>query len=243
MSGAAKRADHGGQPGARSGTAAVGERASAGALRELSRSGIRSRRLSCWPLWSRGRPLGAAGGRPAGPGPVVGVDLPASARRARPAGGRSRHHRAGSRLGRTGAHCGARRRLGAVEARRGPQPPQHWSAAARPEPPAAVPAGRPQHRRVGQVTNRGGPGGDLAPPDRPGPRSTSPTTPPTSTRWSTPPSPPSNPASPPRRGTRTGRPTGPHAEHAYLTAARQHSGPRPACRWTQQEERCDVDVS
>ena len=58
MSGAAKRTDHGGRPGARSGTAAVEERAVRRGVVRLSRSGIRSGRLSCWPLWSRGRPGG-----------------------------------------------------------------------------------------------------------------------------------------------------------------------------------------
>ncbi|MDF2744599.1 MAG: TetR family transcriptional regulator, partial [Actinomycetia bacterium] len=45
--------------------------------------------------------------------------------------------------------------------RRGPQPPQHRSPLARPGPTAPVPAGRPQHRRGGQVASRGRPGGDL----------------------------------------------------------------------------------
>jgi AcrR family transcriptional regulator len=49
--------------------------------------------------------------------------------------------------------------------RRGPQPPQHRSAPARPEPTAPVSADRPQHRRGGQVASRGRPRGDLAPPD------------------------------------------------------------------------------
>jgi hypothetical protein len=50
--------------------------------------------------------------------------------------------------------------------RRRPQSPQDRPTAARPEPPAPVPADRLRHQRIGQVAGRGGPGGDLASPDR-----------------------------------------------------------------------------
>jgi hypothetical protein len=94
--------------------------------------------------------------------------------------------------------------------RRHPQPPQHRPAAAYPEPTAAVPAGRPQHRPGGQVTSRGGPGGDLASPDRRPPVRPHRPRPPAHPHRRRRRHPPTQPVLP-RQGTHTGRPINPHS--------------------------------
>ena len=128
--------------------------------------------------------------------------------------------------------------------RRGPQPPQHRSAPARPEPAAAVPAGRPRHQRIGQAASRGGPGGDLASPDRRPPARPHRPRPPAHAGRRRRRRPPTQPTLP-RRETRGRRPIDPHAEHAAQMMPNQDPGLSrpPAGGHSREKQRCDVDMS
>src|SRR5829696_2915662 len=121
MSGAAKRADHGGRTGALPGPPRSGERAvRRGGMRAVAvRYPVASFVVLAFVVSWAG--LGAAPGRPVGLGPVVGVDLPTPARGAWPAGGRSAII-GWVAVGTDGGRCRARRRLGAVEAAGWPWP-------------------------------------------------------------------------------------------------------------------------